>query len=253
MKIFIINLIEDIAKKHDMLSQLQQLDIKNYDFIQAVNGKALTVKEVHEKVYDYPKCQLTSGEIGCALSHYQIYKKMVDENISHAIVLEDDILLPKGFNKLIKSLKKTMDTERAKILTLGKVEKFFRLNDHDVGVLANEYSVISSYGTYAYCINLAAAKNLVKHLLPIKYEADMFRYFRENGWIDSFNVIYPQAVEIVSNHDDISNIHAERYPLIQARKKYRVKQILNKRPLWIRFKARLQRIFWKFKQIKVDR
>ena len=122
-----------------------------------------------------------------------------------------------------------------------------------MGVLANEYSVISSYGTYAYCINLAAAKNLVKHLLPIKYEADMFRYFRENGWIDSFNVIYPQAVEIVSNHDDISNIHAERYPLIQARKKYRVKQILNKRPLWIRFKARLQRIFWKFKQIKVDR
>lgn len=253
MKIYIINLECDEEKKLALTSQLKNQGISDYEVIKAVNGRALSDKYVNANVYDYPHSQLTLGEVGCALSHYGIYQKMLQEDITSALILEDDIVLGADFNALISNLTANMNVPESKILSLGESDKIIR---HKNAYIVEEYQeafAVSAYGGYAYCINLAAAKNLVKHLLPIKYEADMFRYFRENGWIDSFNVIYPQAVEIVSNHDDISNIHAERYPLIQARKKYRVKQILNKRPLWIRFKARLQRIFWKFKQIKVDR
>ncbi len=253
MKIYIINLEQDEEKKLALTSQLKDQGVFDYEVIKAVNGRALSDKYVKDNVYDYAHSQLTLGEVGCALSHYGIYQKMLQEDISSALILEDDVVLRADFNVLISNLTANMDVPESKILSLGESDKIiFYENAYIIGEY-QEALAVSAYGGYAYCINLAAAKNLVKHLLPIKYEADMFRYFRENGWIESFNVIYPQVVKIVSNHDDISNIHAERYPLIQARKKYRVKHILNKRPFWVRVKARLQRIFWKFKQIKVDR
>ena len=40
---------------------------------------------------------LKNGAIGCALSHYLILKKMVDENIDNIIVFEDDVILCEQF------------------------------------------------------------------------------------------------------------------------------------------------------------
>lgn len=39
----------------------------------------------------YHKRPMTLGEVGCFLSHYNIWKKIVDENLKDALVLEDDI------------------------------------------------------------------------------------------------------------------------------------------------------------------
>ena len=47
------------------------------------------------------------GALGCACSHIYIWKKIIDENIPRAIILEDDFLLIDNFNDLfIDALKK---------------------------------------------------------------------------------------------------------------------------------------------------
>lgn len=100
--VFVINLPKDTDRRTFMEGQLKRLHV-DYEIIEARYGKDtdviaecdddLAIKE-HGKV-------LSSGEKGCAYSHRFIYEKMVRENITNAIILEDDVVLPNNFFKII--------------------------------------------------------------------------------------------------------------------------------------------------------
>ena len=61
--------------------------------------------------------------MGCALSHYGIYQKMLQEDITSALILEDDIVLGADFKALISKLIANMDVPESKILSLGDFHK----------------------------------------------------------------------------------------------------------------------------------
>lgn len=50
--------------------------------------------------------QLTKGAVGCYLSHTQIWKELVDapSNIKYAVIMEDDIKIPKKFFKFMNAV-----------------------------------------------------------------------------------------------------------------------------------------------------
>ena len=101
--VFVINLPKDTDRRTFMEGQLKRLHV-DYEIIEARYGKDtdvsaecdddLAIKE-HGKV-------LSSGEKGCAFSHRFIYEKMTKENISAAVILEDDVVLPENFLKIVK-------------------------------------------------------------------------------------------------------------------------------------------------------
>ena len=69
----------------------------------------LKKSRVLKDVIDYKRCfksgrMLRSGEIGCFLSHLEVWKHMIENNISYAIVLEDDSIIDKHFFKLIHDI-----------------------------------------------------------------------------------------------------------------------------------------------------
>jgi len=103
--IFIINLDKDINKRKYMLSLCKKLSLDCHIF-NAINGYLLKEEEIKKKysenkaISEFGK-PLTLGEIGCFLSHLSIYKKMIEENIEEAIVLEDDVSLTNNFKKII--------------------------------------------------------------------------------------------------------------------------------------------------------
>ena len=93
MRIFVINL-EKSREKRDKISSILNNYTTNYEFFNAINGKELKTNEYNINLDWYNPCDnthMTLGEIGCALSHYNVWKKIVDENIENAIILEDDI------------------------------------------------------------------------------------------------------------------------------------------------------------------
>ena len=110
------------------------------------------------------------GEFGVALSHALLYEKIVRENISDVIILEDDAILTADFFKLVKS---------------GALEK----SDIDMAFLFHsdcmayhkkyyfegfEYRKIHCMplGAVAYYINLSVAKYLYENTKIIDYVAD---------------------------------------------------------------------------------
>lgn len=100
---FIVNLKDNVDRRNAIKNQLDKSNF-NYQFIEAVKGADLTDEQIKSKVQDYPNCLLTKGEIGCAISHINIYKKMIDEGIEYALVLEDDAVVPKNLEKTINEI-----------------------------------------------------------------------------------------------------------------------------------------------------
>ena len=155
MRTFVLNLKHNTERKKYMQNLLKDIPI-DYEFFPAVYGKSITNIE---QFYDSKlaekraKRQLNVGEIGCALSHKAIYKKMIDENISQALILEDDISFLPNFFEVYTAMSQFNVGNKVVLLgTTAKkpMKKVWKKN------LFNSYSmylVLNSYGgTYGYII-----------------------------------------------------------------------------------------------------
>lgn len=251
MKVFVVNLKNAVEKRHHMEAQFQKLGIQNYEFFEAINGAELTPEFIADNVHDYPNCALTLGEIGCALSHLEIYKKITNQHLPMAVILEDDIVLPADFQLFLESLPAMMNGSTSKVISLGGANKITLRKAYSSFKEFREYTAVTAFGTYAYAINLAAATVLSAQLLPIKYEADMFMHFRENGWLNQFHILYPQYIKVIDDHKAQSGIYPERLPLKRQRHQYKKMVLLKNRSLLLRVKNRCRRLFWRIKQLRV--
>lgn len=144
--IFVINLKKDTAKKAQISRLLTKLNL-DFEIFPAIEGKKLTSAEI-DSVYFWDKSlfnrQLTNGEIGCAMSHLAIYKKMLSENIEMALIFEDDAIFDE---KLIESLK-----------IINHLPK-----DYELFLLG--YSELPNTGKEACTINIPIKNNPTKFLV----------------------------------------------------------------------------------------
>ncbi len=109
MKAFVINLKKDQDRRAFMEKQLNDLEIE-HEFIEAYYAKEKIEAEI-SKIYDSSKSKNINGndlslpEIGCAYSHTLVYQKIVDQNLSYALILEDDVKIDKRLLKVIDLVK----------------------------------------------------------------------------------------------------------------------------------------------------
>lgn len=135
--------------------ELQQKKINNkIDIFPAVNGKKSDINELKKK-YNIKNDKLRLAEIGCYLSHLNIYKKIKQDNKKgYTIIFEDDFLV--NSDNLLYEVKKIITILNKKnidfdIIFLGN----FR-NNHGKNIQDNIYNIDygnSLSGTYGYVVN----------------------------------------------------------------------------------------------------
>ncbi|KAG8186802.1 hypothetical protein JTE90_020480 [Oedothorax gibbosus] len=195
-QVYLINLKRRSERRVRMLNTLAEIGIFPH-MLDAVDGKTLNdtyiqtngIKMLPEYADPYHKRPLTSGEIGCFLSHYQLWKDMIEKQHRTALVLEDDLRFEPFFRKKVDTLIK----EAQKIgllwdlIYLGRK----RLSDNNepfVPGTTNLVSVDYSYWTLAYLITLEGAKKLVSanplpKLVPVdEFLPIMFDRHPEEVW-----------------------------------------------------------------------
>jgi glycosyl transferase family 25 len=94
MDIFVVNLDKSTQRLAEMTQCLEQLALP-FTRVSAVYGASLKHDELNrhynsalnKRVYRRP---LSSAEIGCYLSHRNIWQTIVDDNLTMALILEDD-------------------------------------------------------------------------------------------------------------------------------------------------------------------
>lgn len=121
--IFLINLDRDTERLVFSDRQLKHAGIE-YKRVSAVYGKSLSEEEKHASVNAF-RCwcaygqMLRDGEIGCGLSHYSVYRKMIENNLDAVCVLEDDVILEHNFKEQLDYAVKNIDFCRPQVLLLS--------------------------------------------------------------------------------------------------------------------------------------
>jgi glycosyl transferase family 25 len=194
----IINLKEALDRKEYMQNLMQKYSFIDFEFITAINGRALSHDYVdehvdYEKTYYHRGGQLNRGEIGCTLSHLKCYKKLITSSKEYVLILEDDISIIRDLLILQEiNLDNILKTEIPTLLFLSGDYWYF----HKKKITDDMYisSVYSSVGAYAYFINKSAAEFILKlEQEKIWNVADGWDIFRRLGI--KLKAIYPYMVD----------------------------------------------------------
>uniref|UniRef100_A0A8C0ZKK8 Cerebral endothelial cell adhesion molecule n=2 Tax=Cyanistes caeruleus TaxID=156563 RepID=A0A8C0ZKK8_CYACU len=188
-EIFLINLVRRPDRRQRMLASLQELEIVPR-VVDAVDGSTLNSSDIKvlgvdllPGYYDpFSGRTLTKGEVGCFLSHYNIWKEIVSRRLERSVVFEDDVRFEAAFPARLQRLMEEL--ERAQqdwdLIYLGRKQ----VNDEDEAPVKGVRNLVVagySYWTLAYAIShhgaqkLLATKPLSKMLpvdeyLPIMYD-----------------------------------------------------------------------------------
>ena len=163
METFVINLERCEEKKVTMKKRLKDMDAT---FLKAVDGKKLNnvkLDELGGKILNrwkdpFSGRNMTWGEVGCALSHYNIYEKCINENIDIAIIFEDDCLIPDNFQeKLDVILNELGNIPDWEFCYLGRKA----MDNYDKNVNDHFVKPGYSYWLCSYIINLKGMKKIL--------------------------------------------------------------------------------------------
>lgn len=217
-EIFMVNLKRRKDRRDRMLRTLyeQDIDVKIAD---AVDGKALNtshLKALHIEMLPgyhdpYSGRILTRGEIGCFLSHYNIWKEVVDQGLKKVLVLEDDNRFKPHFRRKIAKLMEDIEQNQLDwdLIYIGRKRMQVQQPEKSVLGIMNLVEADYSYWTLAYIISQQGAKKLlaaeplgkmlpVDEFLPIMYNKhpqEDYKMFYEPRDLKAFSVepllIYP--------------------------------------------------------------
>ena len=123
---------------------------------------------------------MTLGAVGCLLSHLKLYKKMIDENVEVACILEDDAVLKTHFAKIITSRQVRQGpwdvlllghySMHKKCFTRGAEALYWRRWTYKNHCIARPAEF--PFTTLAYLIKKEAAKRLIDYAYPLRMPAD---------------------------------------------------------------------------------
>lgn len=169
MNVFLVNLDKDVERMQAADAQLRSLNVA-YERISAVYGKDLTQAERDAAVNKFRWwCAIGRpiglGEIGCALSHYRLYRRMIDENISYACILEDDVILTPEFPKQLKSVEQWLDITKPQAVLLSN-------HTREMSEAWQILPAKKDMYTEGYILTQQAAKALLKANLPMQVPCD---------------------------------------------------------------------------------
>ncbi|MDZ7811885.1 MAG: glycosyltransferase family 25 protein [Ideonella sp.] len=166
--IYLINLPKDVARAALMHSQLAALGLlEQLHPMAAVYGRDLSEAEtarfyspeMNARQYHLP---LSSGEIGCYVSHLNTWQAIVDSNAPGALILEDDVVLEASLPTLMAQLMAATEPQWDMIKLVGRdAEKTLASWPLNTTHRIVRYARIPSM-TAAYFISRAGAQKLLR-------------------------------------------------------------------------------------------
>ncbi len=231
--VFIINLERSADRRAEMSALLDPLHI-DYTFFKAIDGRTLDI----DALPDYDRTRrllffghdLSPGEIGCLLSHRAVFQHMADNNIPHAVVLEDDVTVVTEFPAVIRDLLAApVAWDVVRFLDYEKVQK---ADGRDICVLPTAPYKLSripmlSGGAYGYMLNLKAAQAFLRHMKKTAIPVDTLQGYVWKTGLETF-VLRPSPVSTdLYNDSTIGNTRFDKttqleiwqkavYPLTRA-------------------------------------
>ena len=99
----IVNLVRRPDRRNAMIEKLNEAKIMNYEFVEAVDGKKVDLTPELKKMFAGNDFGDKKGVIGCSLSRYGLWQKLIDDpDNNYYVIFEDDVVFADDFAEKIK-------------------------------------------------------------------------------------------------------------------------------------------------------
>lgn len=172
--VYLINLERALDRLLTMDRQLSSAGI-SYERVDAVEGDKLAFPN---DLYDASGYRLRHGkltnpaEVGCYLNHIECARRFLASQSDHALIFEDDLLLPDDLPEIISAaLAESGSWDILRLSTVNRGKKFIVKQLTSQRGLA--VSLTREKGSGAYLINRRAALWLCQALVPMRLPYDI--------------------------------------------------------------------------------
>jgi len=154
--------------------EIQEKKLNNkIDIFPAVNGKKSDINELKKK-YNIRNEKLKMTEIGCYLSHLNIYKKIKKDNKKgYTIIFEDDFVIKS--DNLLHEIKKIISVLNNKNIDFDMIFLGNLRDNHGKNIQDNIYyldNTVSLSGTHAYIVNNKNINRIIEKIKKITNAID---------------------------------------------------------------------------------
>jgi len=237
MKVFVINLARSTERRASMEQQLSRLNL-DYEIVEAVDGSQLSYTDIMRETRPL-NYALSCGEVGCALSHINVYRRIASEAIPMALILEDDALLNCESVVVMSEIEKR-NIQPPTVTLLTEISQYIDSPTSSLSERRNIYDVLEASRSHGYIINQSAAKKLIEFLYPVWMVADRWQTLREYS-VCNLEAVIPPVIKR-SEHSETSTIqiYDNGSKWLDDKKTALWEEIKKDRPL----KIKLKRCLW---------
>eukprot|EP00794_Sanderia_malayensis_P015863 gene15863-17461_t len=203
-EIYMINLARRPDRRKKMLMSFEELGFLANEQ-DAVDGRKLSKEKITQMGIipmrdfkdPYLERPITMGEVGCFMSHWNIWNEVVNNRLDTVLVLEDDIRFQPDFKRKLSNLvyeaKSLLPTVGWDLIYIGRK----RMSDSAEHWVRDAETLVwakYSYWTLAYILRLSGAQKLIngdplKQLVPVdEYIPVMFNDHPDTELLNKFPV-----------------------------------------------------------------
>lgn len=254
MHAYVVNLARSLDRREYITAQLQKTGL-DYEIVTGVDGRALDLTD--SSLLDpsfVARVTLPAGTSGAALSHQNVYRKIIADGFPAALVLEDDVTLPADLGSLADEVAEHLVGAEVALLSVDCPEPCklsptgsVRLPSSRLLALPIDISQPRSAG--AYIITREACVRMVKGMVPVRVQADRWWFFYREGALDRVRCVAPLPVHknpeftsTIGSYSLGTGLRARLANLLMRRKIPLVHQALS---------YRRQRIFQEWSRVEI--
>ena len=160
--------------------------------------------EAIKRGYRIEHDELSSGAVGCYLSHINCWKLIKTSGEPAGLILEDDIVYtgdPDKFANVLNLAKKEVIQNEVDIFLLGNLLWLLGITSESEKIV----SVNQFFGTHAYLISASACDKLLNTALPIKCQLDSFISRLNSARVLQTKAILPSLIQQSGLDTDIQS------------------------------------------------
>ena len=166
--VYVISLLRSVDRRERMKRVLDKIP---FSFLDAADGRNLTVEETKLAERFFVSGSLLKGQVGSFISHYTVWKNAVLERTPYTLIFEDDVKLKVP---LISTVNKLVQIKIFDVIYLGHLVDKRGWLIKPLGTYS-VYTCTNPVAVHAYLLSLHGATTLVEYVEnnKIKLPADL--------------------------------------------------------------------------------
>lgn len=166
----VVNLTKRLDRKKQTIDNFVKEKIENYEFVEAIDGFTIEPTLEIKNLFKGNDFSYRKGVIGCALTHLQLWKELLKDEINdYYVIMEDDCTLIDNFKVVLDNIISNLQNKNMIIfgyhMTGQNREKYNELyiNNKDYSIVPINNDIFIG-GTFGYYINKVAAKKIIDYI-----------------------------------------------------------------------------------------